>query len=160
MNTPKRILSWKDTELACLYIKYKLEENNFKPDYIVGLTRGGLIPAVMLSHLTGVKLVSLDASFRDSTDIPEHNLWLPEAATRENKKILIIDDINDSGKTFNWIRNDWNNCIGSVEVKWENVRFAALVHNESSNASTDYSFLTVNKTKNDVWIVFPWEQNE
>lgn len=156
MSIPKRIFSWTDVDLATTFIKHKLEADNFKPDYIVGLTRGGLIPAVVLSHMLGVKLVPLDASFRDSEDDPESNLWLPESVNFSNKKVLIVDDINDSGATFNWIKQDWNTAVlGSLN--WANVKFAVLVHNKASTAPTDYAYLTINKAEKDIWIVYPWE---
>jgi hypoxanthine phosphoribosyltransferase len=159
MPMPKWYFSWKDIEHSCLFIKQCLDSVNFKPDYIVGLTRGGLIPAVMLSHMTGIKVVVLDASFRDSNDIPESNLWLPEEATFNDKKILIIDDINDTGTTFNWIIEDWNrSALGKCD--WSNIKFAALVHNKASKASTDFTFLIIDKSVQDIWIVYPWEQNE
>ena len=156
-DIPKRHFSWKDVETACLYIKQCLDYEDFKPDYIVGLTRGGLIPAVMLSHMTGTKVIPLDASFRDSKDGPESNVWLPEDITYGNKKVLIIDDINDSGATFSWIKENWNSSVLGA-CKWTGVKFAALVHNEASKAHTDYAFITINKLEKDVWIVYPWEQ--
>lgn len=161
MSIPKRIFSWTDVDLATTFIKHKLEADNFKPDYIVGLTRGGLIPAVVLSHLLGVKLIPLDASFRDSEDGPESNLWLPEEIHYNNKKVLVIDDINDSGATFNWIKQDWNSAVlgalGQGRLDWNNIKFAALVHNKASTALTDYTYLTINKAEQDMWIVYPWE---
>ena len=158
MSIPKRIFSWTDVDLATTFIKHKLEADNFKPDYVVGLTRGGLIPAVILSHMYGVKLVPLDASFRDSEDSPESNLWLPESVNFSNKKVLIVDDINDSGATFNWIKQDWNTSTAGIGgIDWSNVKFAALVHNKASTAPTDYTYLTINKAEQDIWIVYPWE---
>ena len=157
MSIPKRHFSWKDVETACLYLKSQIEEANFKPDYIVGLTRGGLIPAVILSHLTGIKLIPLDASFRDSNLSPESNCWLPEEVHFNDKKVFIVDDINDSGKTFNWIKGDWASSLTFEELGFDNIKFATLVHNKGSCEPTDFSFLTINKLEKDEWIVYPWE---
>ena len=75
-----------------------------------------------------------------------------------------MDDINDTGATFNWIMQDWPNlCLPNDEDwKWvwnNNVRFAVVVDNLSSkcNVKIDYSGMEVNKAENDVWIDFPWE---
>jgi len=161
MSNPKRIhWSWTNIEVASIYIKSRLDFDGFKPDYIVGLTRGGLIPAVLLSHMMGVKLQTLNVSLRDSEEGPESNLWLPEVATVENKKILIVDDINDSGATFEWIKKDWDSSELPNGCKWDNIKFATLVHNEASVTKTDYSFTKIDKSKEDVWIVFPWEKND
>ena len=80
------------------------------------------------------------------------------------KNILIVDDINDQGTTLNWIINDWkSSCLPNDpcwdEVWNQNVRFAVLVDNLSSNCEygMDYVGMEVNKAENDVWVDFPWE---
>ena len=70
------------------------------------------------------------------------------------KNILIIDDINDSGKTLTWIRDDWN----APDTWNNNVRTACLIDNTVSGFDTlDYTALEINKEEEPVWIVFPWE---
>ena len=53
--------------------------SGWQPDYIVGLTRGGLIPAVMISQYLNVPMFPLSVSLRDSETGPESNLWMAEA---------------------------------------------------------------------------------
>ena len=51
--------------------------DNFRPDYVVGITRGGLLPAVMISHYLKVPMYSLDISLRDNVQQgPESNCWM------------------------------------------------------------------------------------
>jgi hypoxanthine phosphoribosyltransferase len=81
------------------------------------------------------------------------------------KQILIVDDMNDSGATFNWILNDWEASCMPGDPSWEhdiwnqNVKFAVLFDNLSSKAkvSMDYVGEEINKAENDVWIDFPYE---
>ena len=69
-----------------------------------------------------------------------------------NKNILIIDDINDTGATFNWIKEDWN-ITGQP-----NLRFAVLTENLSSEfGGVNYWSHEVNKADDNVWLVYPWE---
>ena len=139
--------------------------SNWRPDYVVGLTRGGLIPAVMISHYFNIPMHALGVSLRDSDYDPETNCWMAEDAfgyIDSPKQILIVDDINDSGATFNWIREDWEtNCQGSDRWKYvwgESTRFAVLYNNASSDYSeVDYFAKEINKFEKDVWINFPWE---
>lgn len=157
-----------------------INNDNWRPDYIVGLNRGGLVPAVMISHYLEVPMHTLDVSFRDNSSGPESNLWMAEDAfgyipkdmqegidkrsdATYRKNILIVDDINDSGRTLQWIKNDWQSSCLSSDPAWDhvwnnNVRFATIVDNQSSNfKDVDYSGITINKLENPVWIVFPWE---
>ena len=78
---------------------------------------------------------------------------------RNGKNILIVDDINDTGATFEWIKNDWHSSVYHLEDSvWGNsVRFASLIDNLPSNVDVDYSSLEINKDENPEWIVFPWE---
>lgn len=156
----------------------EMNSDHFRPDYIVGLTRGGLIPATMISHYLNIPLHTLNVSLRDNADMgPESNLWMaedafgynhdPQTSIKSNadlkKKILIIDDINDSGATLNWIKDDWRSGCLPDAVDWDyvfgnNVRFAVLINNEASEfKDPSYIGKTINKAENDEWCVFPWE---
>ena len=155
--------------------------SDWKPDYIVGITRGGLFPSVMMSHYLNVPLQTLKVSLRDNIDA-ESNCWMAEDAlgyipTEERKanggwsslpvkrkNILIVDDINDQGSTLNWIMSDWQtSCLpgneGWKDVWNNNVRFAVIVDNLASKCDVkmDYVGLEINKAENDVWVDFPYE---
>ena len=146
----KLYISWNDVDNMVDDLVNQMFADNWKPDYIVGITRGGLTPAIMMSHKTGIKMYTLDVRLRDGgTDSNlESNLWMAEDA-RLGKKILIVDDINDTGETIGWIKDDWQS---------DNMKFAMLIENEASKVSSDYNCKTVNKFEKDVWIVYPWER--
>jgi uncharacterized protein len=175
----KVFYSWKEVQGAVLEIARQMsQDDNWKPDYIVGLTRGGLIPATLLSQYTGIKMHTLNVSLRDSDLGPESNLWMAEEAfgyvpdsmpgqTRVDpayrKKILIVDDINDSGATLNWIKEDWRSGCLPNDPFWDNVwgknvRTAVLTNNAGSEfKDVDYSVWNVDKREDDCWLVYPWE---
>jgi hypoxanthine phosphoribosyltransferase len=153
--------TWQQVEGACLDIARQMSNHNWRPDYIVGITRGGLVPANLLSQYTGIKMCSLDVSLRDGGDCVS-NLGMADDAF-EGKKILIVDDINDQGSTVNWIKKDWESSALPGHPSWEtiwgdSVRFAVLTHNFSSTfKDPDYYVWTVNKAEEDCWLVYPWE---
>jgi hypoxanthine phosphoribosyltransferase len=77
---------------------------------------------------------------------------------------LIVDDINDTGATLNYIREDWPSGCFPDDPRWKqvwgnNVRVACLYDNESSKSElhVQYSAVSINKAAEDCWIVFPWE---
>ena len=167
--------SWQEIEAQTQEILRQLQRDAWRPDYVVGLTRGGLVPATLISQYLEVPMECLKVSLRDSEHGPESNLWMAEDAFgyvmhdpmcsgNERKKILIVDDINDSGATLNWIKNDWPSGCLPNDKRWEevwgnNVRVAILVDNEASKSELkiSYSAVDLNKADEDVWIVFPWE---
>lgn len=141
--------------------------SGFKPDYIVGINRGGNIPAVMLSHYFNVPSYSLNIQLRDGNDNDcESNAWMAEDAFLPNedgtyKNILIVDEMNDSGRTFEWLKADWMKSVHldlykDRKVFGETVRFAVLIENLYSEFSSDYTAEEIHKN-DDTWIVFPWE---
>ena len=145
-------------------ISFQMFKDNWRPDYIVGLTRGGLIPAVYMSNSLNIPMETLKVSLRDSDRESESNLWMAEDAYN-GKNILILDDINDTGATLDWIIDDWQSSCHPSDAHWTNVwgntvRFATLVDNLSSQFSrkVDYCATIINKAEEDVWIVYPWER--
>ena len=162
MSTPKVYYTDRDIRRLVHTIVRAMNKDNWQPDYIVGLTRGGLVPANMLSQYLDIPMHTLKVSLRDDNFDPESNLWMAEDAY-EGKNILVVDDINDTGVTLNWIKEDWpSGCLPNDE-RWEstwgtNVRFAVLVDNQDSKFhNIDYSGIDINKAEEDVWVVFPWE---
>ena len=165
MDTPKKYYNWGDVERAAQSIIMQMYKDEWRPDYIVGLTRGGLPLAVLISHMASIRMETLKVKLRDLDDNEdgcESNCWMAEDAY-EGKNILIVDDINDTGATFDWITRDWPAGCFPQDTKWDNVfgnnvRFAAMTENLSSNFElVKYHWNEVNKAEEDVWLVYPYE---
>lgn len=184
MNKIKYTWSQFDQDLAKLALQ--ISQSRWRPDYIVGISRGGCTPAVALSHALGVPMRPLLVSLRDgdpqgctsdggmSEDAfgyvtrEDASLYFPAGkylTYHDNaiKNILIVDDINDTGQTFQWIQQDWQQSCLPDHNRWEkvwhhNVKFAVLHNNEASRfKNTDFAANYINKQEQDVWIVYPWE---
>jgi xanthine phosphoribosyltransferase len=159
----KRLIKFKEFKTLVQTICAGIQQDNWKPDYIVGISRGGLLPAVMISHYLNVPMQSLDVSLRDSGTTVS-NLGMAEDAF-DGKNILIVDDINDQGSTLNWIMKDWPSGCLPYDERWDNiwgsnVRFAVVIDNLSSKCEVKMNYwgTEVNKAEEDVWIEFPYEE--
>ena len=176
----KHYYSWQDIEKMCTEIVTTMYTSKFTPDYIVGITRGGNIPATIISNMTGIPCEAIKVSLRDDSKL-ESNSWMAEDAfgvvplnelevyksrfdPHKRKKILIVDDINDTGTTFNWIINDWQSgCFSNEKDVWDvvwgnTVKFAVLTENLASNFDhVNFYAHEINKAEDDVWLVYPWE---
>lgn len=144
--------------------------SGWQPDYIVGITRGGAVAAVMISQWFDTPCEMLKVSLRHhgGENPTESNLWMAEDAfgyaMDRPKNILIVDDINDTGATINWIMEDWQSSCFPDDPRWltvwnNTVRFATLYDNLASKCQVkmDYVGAEINKAENDQWVDFPWE---
>lgn len=123
---------------------------------IVGIHRGGLIPAVMLSHLFDLPMKTLEWQTRDQgqvADVAKIRRILFDCPT--NEVILIVDEIADSGKTLNDIQeqvNAANACFASLPIE---VYYAVIV--KRTACRLDMPVLSAHVLDSDEWVHFPWE---
>lgn len=122
----------------------------FKPDIIVGISRGGLVPARILSDMLDVKQVQvLGIRFYKRIGEREESPELTQDITMdiEGRKVLIVDDVADSGRSLAFAKE---HLKGAAEI-----RTAALHHKPHSIIRPDYFVETTS-----AWIVYPWEVHE
>jgi hypoxanthine phosphoribosyltransferase len=150
--------TWGDVETAVNIIDGALKCDNWKPDHVIGLVRGGMIPAIMLSHKIGVPCSALAWSKRDYST-RDHGMWFDyilKMAISQHRKFLIVDDILDTGETLEELKHYANHI--STEPYWSNyVKFAVLHKNVACRHSVDYWVSELDKSAHDTWVVYPWE---
>jgi hypoxanthine phosphoribosyltransferase len=103
---------------------------------------------VYLSHRLKKEHAVIDVRLRDHATRP--NLSVLEKEFAFQKKILIIDDINDTGATFQYIIDNFG--------RHERIRYAAVINNKPSPVKIDYYGYEIDKNENPQWVVFPWEE--
>jgi len=147
----KIYLSWAEFEEAIQYIALKLRETRFQPDLIIAIARGGLIPGVRLSHILKIPMRSIHMTFYDEHDnrLEKPILLIPLQTPQEvqGKKVLLVDDIADTGMTL----KNAINYLRSLEAS--EIRIATIAYKPSSIVTPDFYLFTTTK-----WVVFPWEK--
>ncbi len=145
----KVYLTWWQIDRAVFSLARSIAAS-FEPDVIIGVARGGLIPAVRISHILGdIEMRVIDVKFYK--DIGERReepiVTIPIHGPLDGKKVLIVDDVSDTGRTMEVVMGEVKKA-GAEEVK-----VACLAMKPWTKVVPDfYVFRT------DEWIVFPWEE--
>jgi xanthine phosphoribosyltransferase len=129
-----------------------IEADPWTPDVLVGIGRGGLVPAAYLSHRMGIQMLSVDHSSGEA-GFADELLDKLAAKIGTGRRVLIVDDINDSGGTIQYLR-------AAIEAKTGDstgLRVAVLVHNIRSKAKVEYHGSEIDRDQDKRWYVFPWE---
>ena len=122
------------------------------PHFIIGIGRGGLVPAVFLSHATGLPMLSVDHSSK-VPDFAAEPLVRLAARTRSGERLLLVDDINDTGRTITHLRTS----LAAAGAAEGHVRVATLIDNIRSAERVDYAARVIDRETTKDWFVFPWE---
>ncbi|MBB5708960.1 phosphoribosyltransferase [Sphingomonas xinjiangensis] len=125
---------------------------HWSPTLLVGVGRGGLVPAVYLSHRMGLPTVSIDHSSGIAA-FGADRLAPLAALTRNGERLLLVEDINDTGGTIGTLRA----ALAAHDARADNIRFAVLLDNIRSGQRTDYAFRAIDRDVTKDWFVFPWE---
>lgn len=144
----KAFYTWQQVEEMTQDIIRQLHVDQQSFDCVVGLTRGGLTPAVLVSQYLDIPMHAVKVSLRDHVGEDNLNALKEEIGINKGKRVLVIDDINDTGATISAIKDVWGT---------DAVTYALLINNEASTEEVDYSSLDINKLEENVWQVFPWE---
>ncbi len=146
------ILGWRDVERYVDVLEAKITRDGYFVDTLVGVLRGGVIVANLLSDLLDVREVyvvgcKLYMGTVSGTLKIYHDLQLAEL---KGRNVLLVDDVADTGST---LEAAINNVL--MPRRPNMVKTATLLVKPWSRVKPDYS---VEST--DAWIVFPWERME
>ena len=127
-----------------------IQNSNSNIGCIVGLTRGGLFPAAMLSHLLDVPMEAINYSSKQGKgDNKNHVNQFNIPLVGKKDTILIVDDICDSGNTLKEVTNFYEQFC--------NVQTASLFYKNTAVVTPTYYWQEI--SNEDGWIHFPWEGN-
>ncbi len=132
----------------------KIKASGYMPDLIVTIGRGGYVPGRLISDfllfndLTSMKIEHYTRA-ADMREVARIKFPIPVDIT--GKKILVIDDVTDTGETLN-LALDY-----ILNLKPESVRTAVLQHKTCSGFMPDFYAQKILKWR---WIIYPWARYE
>lgn len=149
MTAEREDLTWELFGTASRELSQQLVNSGWKPDLIVGVARGGLIPAGAVGYAVGIKAMgAINVEFY--TDIgqtlPEPMILNPQLDTESlrGKRVLVVDDVADSGKTLDLV-------VNLLEETAEEVKSMVIYTKPTTIFEPDFSW-----KKTDLWINFAW----
>ena len=151
-------LTWQGFGDACRQIAQQIADSGWMPDLIVAIARGGMLPAGAISYALGVKAngaINVEFYTGVGKTMLEPEILEPymDISSLEGKRVLIVDDVADSGKTLKLIMDliaKEGLSMGSDTTKVD-ARSATIYLKPTSIIKPDYVFKQTDK-----WINFPW----
>ncbi|MCE2525177.1 MAG: phosphoribosyltransferase [Acidimicrobiia bacterium] len=149
MSEQREILTWDAYGLGARKLAQMVVESDFRPDVILSIARGGLFIAGSLGYALSTKNIFV-MNVEYYTDIDERHevpIVLPpylELVDLDDARVLIADDVADTGHTLEMVRDFCTARVGEV-------RTAVLYEKPISVVQCDYVW-----RRTDLWIDFPW----
>ena len=136
-------LSYHDIHTDCIELARKIKKK-YKPEKLILISRGGLIPGSIIANYLGIQDVDVIAlkTYADRKRSKEIKVY---KRIKSEKKLVVIDDLVDSGETAK-----------IVKEMMPNSKFVVLYAKTSGKKQAD---LHLYDFKDSDWLVFPWEQD-
>ncbi len=149
-DIPCKLLSWDQCYQMARRLVHLIRKDGYQPDLIVAIARGGLVPARVLSdHLDLFDLASLKIEHYHAVHKERiARVRYPLTAPIEGRQVLLVDDVSDSGDTFDVaIRHLRERGVPAA------LKTAVLHHKTVSSYRPDYFAEEIVEWH---WVIYPW----
>lgn len=155
----RETLTWQGFGDASRVLTQAIVDSGWIPDLIIAIARGGLVPAGAISYAMGVKAIgTMNVEFYTGIgETLEEPILLPplmDISAMDGKRVLVVDDVADSGKTLKMVMDMIDehglSLDGEHNIRVE-ARSAVIYEKPRSIIKPDYVWKVTDK-----WINFPW----
>jgi len=150
-----RVIDWREGISLSEKLAFKILDDGYVPDLIIAISRGGLIPARIVSDVLGVDdVVTVGVKYwsaaerRAERPLIYHGV---EPGVVRDKRTLVVDEVADTGSTLRAVKTLLE-IFGASEV-----RTAVLHYKSTSSLNPDYY---VERLDEWMWISYPWSRRE
>jgi len=145
----REVLTWNDFGGASRTLAHQIVADGFETDVVVAIARGGLLLAGGIAYALGVKsCAAFNVEFYTGigTKLPEPIVLPPllDEASLSGQKVLLVDDVSDSGRTMKMV-------VELIEAMGAEVKTVVLYTKPGTVFEPDYTWRRTGQ-----WITFPW----
>ena len=148
------LISWSEVQRLCLRLADLIRESDYRPDIVVAIGRGGFVPARLLCDYLGIMAltsIKIEHYLSGSSKQERAVIRYPLSTTIKDLRVLLVDDVNDSGDTLDVAIQHLNG------FQPREVRTAVMHHKTSTHFAVDYQAKRITKWR---WLIYPWARIE
>ena len=148
------LISWSEVQRLCLRLADLIRESDYCPDIVVAIGRGGFVPARLLCDYLGIMAltsIKIEHYLSGSSKQERAVIRYPLSTTIKDLRVLLVDDVNDSGDTLDVAIQHLNG------FQPREVRTAVMHHKTSTHFAVDYQAKRITKWR---WLIYPWARVE
>ncbi len=144
------LISMSEVQRLCLRLATLIRDSGYQPDIIVAVARGGFVPARYLCDyldIMALTSIKIEHYLAGSTKQEQAVIRYPLCTAIENQRVLLVDDVNDSGDTLDIALQ---HLLGFKPCE---VRTAVMHHKAGTHFNVDYHARAIIKWR---WLIYPW----
>ena len=151
MKFKNKIYLTYDVDVLSMVKQLEYDVSKWRPDLVVGIKRGGVVPALHLSHSLDRPMEVITWQTRDGEETEVNDVIMDQIIS--GKTVVFVDDINDSGRTLSEVVKAYSRWADNPAKQ---IKTAVLVEKPNVNFIADSKALRIDDPR---WIVFPWEKD-
>src|SRR5579885_2645260 len=149
MTPVREVMSWDDLGGGARDLAEQVHRDGYRPDIVLGISRGGLLVAGAVAYALGVKnTFTMNVEFYTGIDerlpVPMLLPPVPDLVDLQDQRVLVADDVADTGATLALVKE-------FLDGRVREARVAVLYEKPRTSVRAEYVW-----KRTDRWIDFPW----
>jgi len=148
------LISWREVQRLCQRLARQLKASGYRPDIVVAIGRGGLVPARLVCDyldITALTSIRIEHYLTGSTRQAQAVIRYPLCTDIRDQKVLLMDDVNDSGDTLEVALAHLHTFHPRM------IRTAVMHHKTTTHTDVNYFARKIIKWR---WLIYPWAIHE
>jgi len=148
------LITWSEVERLCQRLARLTRESGYRPDLVIAIGRGGYVPARLICdylHIMGLTSIKVEHYLSGADRQEEAVIRYPLKADIRGLRVLVVDDVNDSGDTLEAATQHLQ------AFQPGEIRTAVMHHKAVTHFEEDYYARKIIKWR---WLIYPWAVTE